>query len=387
MKILVLTLSFGSGHVRAARAIAKEVALQSPQSNVCLLDALAECHPLFRICYEWPYWLMLRYAPSLWDRLSSARLKQRHESTAPIWAFRFGCRKLFKTIGTFQPDVMVAVEVAAGEIFAIARQMEITRAPILSVITDYEAEPIWVKSEVSAFTVADERGREELINWGAPRNKVYVTGIPIDPSFAEIHNRKQTRLRYGVDDGRPMVLLMGGGMGPTRMDQVVSQLASANLPLHIIAIAGQDHRMHRRLNSLRVDAPVSLRVLGWTDEVPALMQASALLVTKPGGLTMLEASSCSLPVVLFDPIPGAELVNAKRMIDSGLAVMTNGADETAKTVISLLQDQTARDAMTLNANIVARPNARKEIAELALQLGSSQERMTEHEATLLQRIA
>ena len=131
MNVLVLTLSFGSGHVRAARAVAQEIVLQSPQSNVCVLDALTECHPLFRVCYEWPYWLMLRYAPSLWDRLSSARLRQKHESTAPGWAFRFGCRKLFQMIGKFQPDVMVAVEVAAGEIFGIARQMEITRAPIL----------------------------------------------------------------------------------------------------------------------------------------------------------------------------------------------------------------------------------------------------------------
>ena len=371
MNILVLTLSFGSGHVSAARAVAKEIKRQSPSADVRVVDVLAECHPLFRACYEWPYWLMLRYAPRLWDRLASARIKQKHESTAPDWAFRFGCRKVFLTIEHFQPDLMVAVEVAAGEISAIARRTKITRAPILSVITDFEAEPVWIKPEVATFTVADHHGRSELIEWGAPPDNIFVTGIPIDHSFTVKHDERATRLRHGINDRLPIVLLMGGGMGPTRMDEVARELADAKVGAHLIAIAGKDDRARRRLESLRVKDRMSLRVLGWTDDVPALMQAAAILVTKPGGLTMLEAASCSLPLVLFDPIPGAEFINAKRMVDAGTAVLTRGARETAAQVLSLLLDRKARDAMAVNARRIARPQAREEIAELALQLAAS----------------
>src|SRR5881398_309957 len=83
MNILVLTLSFGSGHVSAAGAVAKEIERQSPDADVRVIDALAECRLLFRAGYVWPYWLMLRYAPRLWDRLASARIEQKHERTAP----------------------------------------------------------------------------------------------------------------------------------------------------------------------------------------------------------------------------------------------------------------------------------------------------------------
>ncbi len=83
MKILVLTLSFGSGHVRAAQAVADELSRQVPASKVLVVDALEECRWLFRAGYEWPYWLMLRYAPGLWDRFSTARVNQKHEGTAP----------------------------------------------------------------------------------------------------------------------------------------------------------------------------------------------------------------------------------------------------------------------------------------------------------------
>jgi processive 1,2-diacylglycerol beta-glucosyltransferase len=163
---------------------------------------------------------------------------------------------------------------------------------------------------------------------------------------------------------------MGGGMGPTRMPEVARKLAESKVPMHIVAVAGHDKRAHRKLENLKVKSPVSLRVLGWTDEVPALMQAASILVTKPGGLTMLEAVSCSLPVVLFDPIPGAELVNAKRMVDAGAAVITKDPGDTAKTVGSLLRDEASRRAMSFSGKKIARPNARREIAQIALELAA-----------------
>src|SRR5229473_1152057 len=217
MKILVLTLSFGSGHVRAAQAVADELSRQVPASNVLVVDALTESRLLFRACYEWPYWLMLRYAPGLWDRFSTARVKHKHEGTAPSWAFRRGCPKVFSTIRTFNPDVIVAAEVAACEIAAIARRLGLTQAPLLSVITDYESEPIWVQPEVDLFTVPDEHVRAEMISWGTPADRISICGIPVDSAFDVLHNPKATRLRYGISDHAPMLLLMGGGMGPTRM--------------------------------------------------------------------------------------------------------------------------------------------------------------------------
>ncbi|HCX30461.1 MAG TPA: hypothetical protein DHU55_11955 [Blastocatellia bacterium] len=370
MKALVLTLSFGSGHVRAAQAVADELGRQAPGSRVLVVDALDECRPFFRAFYEWPYWLMLRYAPALWDRFSTARVNQKHQGTAPAWAFRIGCPKVFETIQSFNPDVIVAAEVAACEMAVIARRTGLTRAPILSVITDYEAEPIWVKPEVEAFAVPDEDVRAELIAWGAPANRISLCGIPVDRAFDAVHDPRTIRGRHGVNDGAPIVLLIGGGMGPTRMDEVVRRVAKQKVPMHIVAIAGKDKRARRKLESLNVELPVSLSVLSWTDDVAALMQAAAILVTKPGGLTIAEAALCSLPTVFFNPIPGAEFVNARRMVDAGAAVFTKGASETANTIVSLLGDERKRHAMALAANVMARPAARREIAELALDLAA-----------------
>ena len=138
--------------------------------------------------------------------------------------------------------------------------------------------------------------------------------------------------------------------------------------MHILAIAGRDKRVLRKLERAKVKAPVSLQVLAWTDEVAGLMQTATLLATKPGGLTISEAALCSLPVVFFDPIPGAEFVNARRMVDAGAAVIAQGPVETARVIVSLLQDNVSTEAMTLRSNKMARPTARRDIARLALSL-------------------
>ena len=365
-RILVLTLSFGSGHLRASQAIAKELKRIAPSADIRFVDALEECRPWFRACYEWPYWLMLRYAPRVWRRLNNARLENKHERTAPGWAFRFGCPKVFDTIESFKPDVIVAGEVGACEMAAIARQMGLTEAPIVSVITDYESEPIWVKPEVDAYMVPDEHVRAELVNWGAPAVRIEICGIPVDSEFDSARRGKPIQDR----DNRPLVLLMGGGMGPTRMDEVARQLGKSDVPMCIVAIAGHDQRARRRLQKVRVTGPISLQVIGWTNDVAALMRSATVLVTKPGGVTIAEAALCSLPTVFFDPIPGAEFVNAKRIVDAGAAVMTNGANETAANVVSLLRDETRRGAMSLSADRIAAPNARSEIARRVLDLAT-----------------
>jgi len=343
----------------------------APRADVRVVDALEECRPLFRACYEWPYWFMLRYAPGLWNRLNSARLENKHERTAPQWAFRLGCPRVFEAIESFKPDVIVAGEVAACEMAVIARRLGITQAPIVNVITDYEAEPVWVKPEVDAYMVPDENVRAELIEWGAPSERIEITGIPIDPAFDPKRNMRTAQ----VNGELPVVLLMGGGMGPTRMDEVARQLGESKVPMHIVAATGHDKRARRKLEGLTVKSPVSLQVLGWTDDVSALMQAAAILVTKPGGLTIAEAALCSLPTVFFDPIPGAEFVNAKRMVDVGAAVISKGANETASMVVELLSNEPSRRAMSLRASKLGRPNARKEIAQLVLDLATPAKEM------------
>lgn len=365
-RIMVLTLSFGLGHVRAAKTIACELLRQAPNAEVCLIDVLAAPRFLFRAGYVWPYWAMVRYAPSLWDRFFRRRLERKSRHTAPEWAFQFGCPYVFKAIQDFDSDTIVATEVAACEIAAIAKRRGLSNARIVNVITDYEAEPVWVQPEVDIYAVGDKFVAGQLAAWGAPLDKIYVCGIPTAPSFLVPQDRHSTLAKYELNDTAPIVLIMGGGMGPTHMDQVAAAILESAQPIQIVAIAGHDKHAHRRLNGLESLRSASLLVLGWTDDVAALMQLAFVLVTKPGGLTISEAVTSALPLVMFDAIPGPERRNAKRIAASGAGVLTNSAREAALFALRLLHDERARQRMSASAKKLARPEATATIARLAL---------------------
>jgi len=367
MRVLVLTLSFGSGHLRAAAAVVQALRREEPDSEICVVDALDGCHPLFRAVYVWPYWLMVRYAPSLWDRFFAARVRKKADKTAPAWAFRAGCRKAFRRIARFDADVIVAAEVAACEIAVIAKHAGLTAAPIVSLVTDHHAEPVWVKSDVHAYAVASDAVREQLCGWGAARERVAVTGIPTDAAFQATTDAADTRSRYGVAGSRALVLLMGGGMGPTRMDDVAERLCAARRDVHVVAVAGHDARMQARLARVARRFSDALTVCGWIDDAPALMKAAAVLVTKPGGLTTAEAAVCGVPMVMFDPIPGPEEHNASRVAEAGAGILTRGGAETVSAVCGLLDDARARSVMAARAREIAAPSAADAVARLVRQ--------------------
>ena len=140
-----------------------------------------------------------------------------------------------------------------------------------------------------------------------------VCGIPTDPRCQVASDHGVIRARHGVHDDRPIVLLMGGGMGPTRMDQVAAGLCASGRRMHVVAVSGNDRRAHRRLRRVRPAGDTSLTLRGWVNDVPALMQIASVLVTKPGGVTCAEAAVCGVPSGPFDPIPGPEEHNAARL--------------------------------------------------------------------------
>ncbi len=364
-RILILTLSFGSGHVAAAEALAKKFALQLPEAEVRLVDALENCRLPFQIFYVWTYWAMIRFAPALWNKFFSARISRRDEQTAPVWALSWGFAAVLQEIQAFQPDLIVACEVAAGELAVIARRKNLTEAEIISVITDFEAEPIWVKPEITAFAVPSERVAEQLSEWGANPAKIKICGIPLGAGFNLEHDEHQTRQKFGLNE-KPLVLLMGGGMGPTRMDAVAANLLKNGEHLQIVALPGRDARALRALKKLKNTATTQLHVLSWTDDVAALMQTAQILVTKPGGVTLAEAAACALPLVLFDAIPGPEETNAERFAEAGAGVKTRGTEETAQMVLKLLSERQVLSEMAGNIKTLAQPEAAAKIIEMAI---------------------
>ncbi len=363
-RVAILTLRVGAGHVRAGEAIQRSFDDGGDNVEVRMLDAIEHSRPWFLRLYVQSYWWMLRNAPGLWRRLFERRQRKRHRSTAPDWVFRHGCAPVLRLLKAFAPHLVIATEIGAAEIAALGRREGWFAAPVLAVQTDLQTEPPWVQREIDVFCVGSEEAKSQLIAWGILPNRIVVCGIPIDPAFSLPFERAEILKALGLDARRPVVLVMGGGMGPMPLEEVIQSLELCGLPLQVLGVAGHDHAMRVHLDALRGKIALDLHVFGWTDNVPELMAAANLLITKPGGVTTAEAMAAGLPMVVTHPIPGPEERHIDILVRSGVAVYAHNAEEVPQTVFNLLSHPNQLAEMSRRAREVARPDAAYAIAQV-----------------------
>lgn len=367
-KIVILSLSVGSGHVRAAEVVQRALTDGGEDLEILNLDVLAGAHRWFLWVYVAPYWLMLRRFPGVWRRLFERRQEKQHQLTAPHWIFRRGCSGVFKRLKEFSPHLVIATEIGAAEIAALAKREGIVNAPVLAVQTDYYTEPPWVQREIDVYCVGSEEARRQLVGWGISPNRVLVCGVPIDTAFSLPFDREELLKAFGLDPHRPVVLVMGGGMGPVPLHRVVESLELCRLPLQVLAVAGHDQQVKTQLDALKGKLALELRTYGWTDDIPELMAAADVLITKPGGVSSAEALCAGLPMILTHPIPGPEERHVEYLTRHGVAALARDFAEIPGLTTAILTEKARRDEMARNAREIARPDAAHGVAQVARAL-------------------
>jgi len=367
-RILILTLSVGTGHVRAAEVLQRAIYDCIDPVEVRLLDVLKVARSWFLMLYVRPYWWMLRRAPRVWRWHFERRHKKLHRATAPRWVFRHGCKKVLEQLKTFAPHLVIANEIGAVEIAVLGKRDGWFHAPILAVQTDFQTEPPWVQAEVDVYCVGSEEARSQLVNWGTSPNRILVCGIPVDPVFSLPQDRSELRRALGLDPHRPVVLVMGGGMGPAPLDAIVERLELCGYPLQVLVVTGHDRVIKQTLEQLKGRITLDLHIFGWTDTIPQLMAAADLLITKPGGLTTAEALSVGLPMIVTHPIPGPEERHVRYLVQQGVAVEAETLEEIPQTVTQMLSKPESLAEMSRRQKDLSRPDSAHAIAQVGQAL-------------------
>jgi len=372
-RVLLLSASSGAGHVRAAQALEKAFSAHG-DCIVEHIDAMKYASKLFQNLYHKAYITIVRRAPSMMGVLYDRTDQPWDHLRRRLALDRLNVQPMIRMLKRAQPDLCVATHFLPGEILAWLIAKKKLRAHNAIVVTDYDVHALWLCRTVDRYYVALPESAEYLAAIGIPREKLRITGIPVDPLFAKSVGRNAVRKHLGLDPVAPIVLVAAGGEGVGPIEQLVSGLLALGRPLQIVAIAGKSEKMRKRLEALsRQAGPLlggapRLCAVGFTTEMDQYMAAADLLVGKAGGLTTSEALARALPMVLIDPIPGQEERNADHLLEAGAAIRCNNLPVAAWKVATLLDDSTRLRQMQEAARRIARPNAAAEIAQDALAL-------------------
>jgi processive 1,2-diacylglycerol beta-glucosyltransferase len=367
-RVLVLHATAGTGHQAAAKALASAIQERDPSAQVREVDTLVFASRFYRSTYVQSYNAMAARAPALWGALyHSWALAPVHRGTAPVRLAidRINLRRLVRVLERERADAIVCTHFLPVE--ALSPRRRKLQIPLFCVITDFAAHPFWAFPHVDRYFVAADAVADELAGHGVARERIEVTGIPVDPRFARTLDRGESRRRFALDPARPMVLVMGGGAGVGPIAHLPPRIQAHGPRPQVVAVCGNNDKLRARLQRLPEARGGDLKVMGFTHEVDVLLTAADVVVSKAGGLTCSEALIKSTPLVIFRPTPGQEVANANFLESRGAAVHADSIDEVATQVEALLSDPARRKRFAEAAAAIAAPRAAENVARHVLE--------------------
>jgi processive 1,2-diacylglycerol beta-glucosyltransferase len=271
---------------------------------------------------------------------------------------------LVRLLKKANPPVAICTHFLPAEILLHLKRKGLLDMPIGVVVTDFDAHAMWLFREVEWYFVACEETKVYLERQGIPAATVHVTGIPVDPVFAVKKNRRESRLRYGLDPDLTTILVSVGGFGVGPMENIIRAIDELEHPAQIAVICGKNARLKDNLEKIRTRHP--FKIVGFTREMDSYMAASDFLVGKAGGLTSSEALARGLVLVVVNPVPGQEERNCDHFLEEGAAVRCNNLSTLAYKIDDILRDQGRFHRMQTNSRRIGRPRAASEIVSIIL---------------------
>jgi 1,2-diacylglycerol 3-beta-galactosyltransferase len=369
-KVLILMSDTGGGHRSAAEAIAEGLARIEPgEFDVQPLDFIADCTPFPLSHASRLYRPGVAYSGPLWGwfwRMSDdpARTAFLLRHLIP-WA----SSSLVQLLRRTTPQAIVSVHPLSNHLAVQAVRRLDKPIPVITLVTDLvRAHVSWFCPDVTLCIVPSDAVRQKALACGLSPQKIEVVGPPVSLKFRQaLEGKRELKRKLGLKPDLPALLLVGGGEGMGKVFRIARAIAKARLPAQLLVVAGRNRPLRRRLE--RVDWEIPTAVFGFVDNMPELMTASEVIVTKAGPATISEAIACGLPIILSGAIPYQEDLNVVYVEENSVGYLAEEPGEIANLLREWLQPgNDALGRMARNARRLARPEATLKVARLIADL-------------------
>jgi 1,2-diacylglycerol 3-beta-galactosyltransferase len=355
----------GGGHRAAAEAIMDALESKYPGE----LDM--EMVDVFRDYTRFPYKYMPEFYPwlisnskSSWGvgyRLSNTRARAKVFGQGLYAYSESGLKQMIRE---HPADLVVCVHSVLTRPCMEAYAHLDTRPPFVVVVTDLvSTHMFWYDRRAERTLVPTQPAYDRGLKAGLSAEQMRITGLPVHPKFGErLRDKATARAELGWDPDLPAILMVGGGDGLGPLFKVSRMVNARHLKAQFAIIAGRNKLLKEKLEASEWNQPV--HIYGFVTNMPLLMAAADILVTKAGPATLSEACIAGLPSVIYDAIPGQETGNVDWVVNNGAGIFAPSARATAEAIETWLSEGKA--GLHKRSQAAARlgmPNAVWEIAE------------------------
>jgi len=362
-RIIFLMSDTGGGHRAAAEAV-KAAVLSHHEADIQLVDVFRNYSPFpFKYMPEFYPWLV-NHSKSSWGMGYKLLDSRRVSRTAARGMYATMETRLKQMVLEHPADVIVSFHsvITRPSLQALLRLEK--RPPFLVVVTDLVTTPMFWYDRRSDFTfVPTQTAFERGLYAGVKDTNMQITGLPVHPNFEKsLPPKAEARASLGWDPHLPAIIIVGGGEGMGPIYKTARTLNDMRLKCQIAVVAGRNKPLKAQLEASEWNQPTYIHP--FVNDMPRLMAAGDVLVTKAGPGTISEACIAGLPMILYDAIPGQEDGNVTFVVDNQIGAFCPSPHEVADTAAEWLAAGELRlQKLSRNAKRAARPKAVWEIAK------------------------
>ena len=318
-RILILTAGFGEGHNAAARNLRDALQAMDAGARVRMHDVFAEAYGWVNRVLVRGYLLLINRLPGVWNLV----FQWMHRSSATadrIGVFRKAVRLLRGILDDFQPEVVVSVYPGCNHLLDHLHGRTARAFRQIVIVTDsITVNRLWHTGYADWYFVANEATAEVMRSQGEDAAKIRVSGFPVPAFFADWRAPKTP------SPGRWRVLFMVNSGKHIAVEVVRELLRVEGIELAITV--GRDEALERRIRAEVQASGAEAEIYGWTKELPRLIAAAHLVVSKAGGATVQECLAAASPMIVSQVVPGQEEGNARLISEggAGMVALTPGA--------------------------------------------------------------
>jgi 1,2-diacylglycerol 3-beta-galactosyltransferase len=350
----------GGGHRAASEAIIEALHCEFGEAVITqMVDFLKDyAPPPFNHLPE-AYPDLVR-VPELWGAMfdiSDGR-PQARIVTSTFWPIaRRAARRLVRE---HHSEMLVSVHPIANSF--VLKALGKNHLPFITVVTDLvTTHALWFDQRADLILVPTEMARQNAIQYKMSPEKVRVVGQPVSQNCsAPVGDKALLRKHLGWPQAKKVILLVGGGEGMGPLAETARAVDESGLDVCLVIVTGRNNKLRAELKEYPWENPA--HIYGFTRDMPDLMRAADIIVTKAGPGTIAEALNAELPIILYAKLPGQEDGNVDFVVSEGVGVWAPEPLAVVRALTRWVCRPYERRKVVKNCRRAARPDAARQIA-------------------------
>jgi len=338
-KVHIFHISEFGGHSKAAQNIKEAFFYKNPSTEVNSLNSFGYFYPRSEKVVDFLYTNTIKHIPSLWGKVYDKKKVAGTIDPYRKLVNKFAFKRLDKFIKERGADCFVATQAFPSGLIADYKKKTGKKIPLVAIVTDYHPNRFWVHPFVDCYIVACQEAKEVLVSEGIEEERIKILGMPVSLKFLATYPRGQICKELGFHQNLNTVLIMGGGLGLGPIKIIAKRLDSLDCNFQIIVVCGKNKNLYEWFNKKKVKFKKPLFSFSYVENINKIMDFSDIIITKGGGITISEALTKGLCIVITNSIPGQEEKNVEYLLKQNTVIKADKVEEVSDSVKDLFYDK------------------------------------------------